>query len=174
MGQSEFEMLAVFVIVALLTGPAVVVLWKLVALSWSTRRFIAKAQPLRQLNDAERAALAFMDSRAIGFLHLVGTTILPFRELETAQGKAAAVYRLCGPLKISGYGSQWGGEVHYAIQNVEVFMAVDQLTDFTREQNIVEVVFCKNVGIVLSCNDGYSLVDASAAWKQRIFEPGTQ
>ncbi|MFJ2482440.1 hypothetical protein ACIOWE_19410 [Pseudomonas sp. NPDC087598] len=174
MSQPAFEVLAFVVIVALLISPAVFFVWKLVALSWSTRRFIAKAQPLRQLNDAERAALAFMDSRAIGFIHLVGTTILPFRELETAQGKAAAVYRLCGPLKISGYGSQWGGEVHYAIQNVEVFMAVDRLTDFTREQNIVDVVFCKNVGIVLSCNDAYSLVDASAAWKQRIFGPEAQ
>jgi hypothetical protein len=174
MGKAEFELIALMTLVVLLIAPAVMFLWKLVALSWSTRRFIANTQPCRELNDAERAALAFMDSRAIGFIHMVGTTVLPFRELETAQGKAAGVYTLRGPLKISGYNSQWGGEVHYSIQRVAVFMALDQLTDFTREHNTVEVAFCKNVGIVLNCNDSYSLVDASAALKQRMFGAGAQ
>ena len=162
------------VIAALAVLPAGIILWNLFALSRSTRAFIANTEPVRQLSDEERAALAFMVSRKISFTHFAGVTALPIGKLQTAQGRAAAVYQLRGPLQISGYTTQWGGEVHYSIENVEVYMANSQLSDFMTEYNVVEVVFCKKVGIVLSCNDTYSMVDVSNAMKARWDSPEMQ
>ena len=167
-GHAELELIGIFVIVTLMLTPVAPYIWKLVFLSRSTRSFIAKATPLRELNDKERAALAFMGSRTIGFIHLVGTTVLPLNELEHVHGRDAAVYQLRGPLKISGYISQWGGEVQYSIQNVQVFMAKDCVTDFATADNIVEVIFSKNVGVILTCIDNYSLNDVSTELQMRL------
>ena len=167
-GHAELELIGILVIVTLTLTPIAPYVWKLVFLPWSTRSFIAKAPPLRELNDKERAALAFMGSRTMGFIHLVGTTILPLEDLENVRGREAAVYQLRGPLKISRCMSQWGGEVQYSIQNVQVFMAKDCVTDFATTDNIVEVIFSKNVGVILTCNDNYSLVDASTELQRRF------
>ncbi|MGH8333351.1 MAG: hypothetical protein ACRER3_09470 [Pseudomonas fluorescens] len=169
--KSDFEGLLVlgFCVLALYTVTPIA--WKFFSLARSTRSFISNAVPVRQLSDEERTALKFLGGPARGFIQLVGVTQLPLHKLAAAQGAKAAVYQLRGPLGGWGYQMHPGGEVHYAMQDVEVFMPLEDINSCTTEDNLVEVVFCKKIGVILTCNDQYSIVDTSAKW-QTLLQPG--
>jgi hypothetical protein len=168
--KSDFEGLLILGFGMLVLYKVTPIAWKYFSLARSTRRFIRNAVPARQLSDEERAALKFLGGPARGFIHLVGVTQLPLHKLATAQGANAAVYQLRGPLGGWGYQMHPGGEVHYAIQHVEVFMPLEDITACTTTDNLVEVVFCKKIGVILTCNDQYSLVDTSAKWQTLLLQ----
>lgn len=156
----------------LILGFGVLVLLKVTPIAWeyfslalTTRSVIRNAVPVRQLSDEERAALAFLGGPARFYVDWVGVTQLPLHKLATAQGAKAAVYQLRGPLDGWGYQMHPGGEVHYAIQGAEVFMPLEDITACTTKDNIVEVVFCKKIGVILTCNNQYSIVDTSDKWQ---------
>jgi hypothetical protein len=170
MSRSDLEGLAIL-------GFGILVLYKVIPIAWayfslgrSTRRFIRNAVPVRQLSDEERAAFKFLGGPGKSFINLVGVTELPLRKLTTAQGAKAGVYQLRGPLGGWGYQVHPGGEVHYVINDVEVFMPLDDITACMTDDNLVEVVFCKNIGVILTCNGQNSIVETCAKW-QPLLQP---
>ncbi|MGE7959510.1 hypothetical protein ACQKQA_23555 [Pseudomonas sp. NPDC089530] len=164
MSKSNFEGLMVL-------GFCLMVLWRVLPIAWnfyasarSTRKVMAELTPTRQLSDDERAALAFLGGPAKALVALAGVTRLPLNKLAHAKGAQAAVYQLRGPLVDWGYAMYPGVEEHFSIQGAEVFMALDSIRQCCATENVVEVVFCKRVGVILSCNDSYCLVKTSAKW----------
>lgn len=83
----------------------VLIVWRITPIFWTffmtwlnRVRYLRRATPIRQLNDGEREALAFLGGPAYMLRKLVGTTDLPWKKLAHVTGKRAAVYRLQGPL----------------------------------------------------------------------------
>lgn len=136
-------------------------------------RYRYSARPIRQLDDDERQALAFLGGPAYMFRALVGTTDLPWKKLAHVTGKRAGVYQLQGPLQTWGYTMHHFGEVHRCIQGVEVHMPLENIDEKTDPHNVVEVLFSKGVGIILTCNGRPTLVQTHQHW-QALLVPDDQ
>lgn len=131
-------------------------------------RYRYSARPIRQLNDGERQALAFLGGPAYMFRALVGTTDLPWKKLAHVTGKRAAVYRLQGPLDTWGYSLQHFGEIHHRIQGIAVHMPLEDIEEKTDPHNEVEVMFSRGVAIILSVNGRPTLIETLRLWQPRL------
>ena len=155
-------------------------LWRVTPIFWqffktwfNGIRYRYSATPVRQLSEGERAALAFLGGPAYTFRALVGVTDLPWKKLAHVTGKRANVYCLQGPLQTWGYAMHRFGEVHRCIQGVEVHMPLENIDEKTDPHNVVEVLFSKGVGIILTCNGRPTLIDTQRHW-QTLLQPDTQ
>lgn len=147
------------------------IFWRFFKVWFNGIRLRCSAQPIRQLSEQEREALAFLGGPAYHFRALVGVTDLPWKKLAHVTGKRAQVYRLQGPLQTWGYAVHHFGEVHRCIQGVEVHMPLENIEDKTAPHNVVEVLFSKGVAIILTCNGRPSLVETMHHWQTLLLPP---
>ncbi|MCP8348157.1 hypothetical protein DN387_07865 [Pseudomonas sp. FBF18] len=153
----------------------VLIVWRITPIFWTffmtwlnRVRYLRRATPIRQLNDGEREALAFLGGPAYMLRKLVGTTDLPWKKLAHVTGKRAAVYRLQGPLDTWGYSLQHFGEIHHRIQSIAVHMPLEDIEEKTDPHNEVEVMFSRGVAIILSVNGRPTLIETLRLWQPRL------